>query len=202
MNFRVNLVAFAFLVLVGSVSSLIAQSTNLDSPTSVTSNIISGSLDKGEKGRYYYYSLIAGSGEVNFTLSLGNAVGGGMGVFQVGLTILDENEVVLASFSATSGTYNGGQGTQIITLKRRQRLILQFGHTSFSSAGGEFRLRIGGAVEFEGSTSPPPKGISSREVSSSPSECLPKRGTLIIKMKDGSKKIIDLTEADTVTVVP
>lgn len=32
--------------------------------------------------------------------------------------------------------------------------------------------------------------------------CLPKRGTLIIKMKDGSKKIIDLSEAETITVVP
>jgi len=34
------------------------------------------------------------------------------------------------------------------------------------------------------------------------SDCLPKQGTLIIKMKDGSKKIIDLSEAETITVVP
>jgi hypothetical protein len=33
-------------------------------------------------------------------------------------------------------------------------------------------------------------------------DCLPKQGTLIIKMKDGSKKIIDLGEAETITVVP
>jgi hypothetical protein len=33
-------------------------------------------------------------------------------------------------------------------------------------------------------------------------ECLPKQGTLIVKMKDGSKKIIDLSEAETVTIVP
>ena len=32
--------------------------------------------------------------------------------------------------------------------------------------------------------------------------CLPKQGTLIIKMKDGSKKIVDLSDAETVTVVP
>lgn len=32
-------------------------------------------------------------------------------------------------------------------------------------------------------------------------ECLPKQGTLIIKMKGGSKKIIDLSEAATITVV-
>jgi hypothetical protein len=202
MNFRLNLATFTFLVLFGG-GSLVAQSTSLDSPTQVTSNIVSGSLDKGEKGRNYYYSLMAGPGEVNFTLSIGKAVGGGtLNIFQVGLTILDENEVVLASFSATGGGYSGGQGNQIVTLKRRQRIILQLGHTSFSDAGGEFRLRIGGAVGFEGSTSPSPKGIDSREVTPPPSECLPKRGTLIIKMKDGSKKIIDLTEAETVTVVP
>jgi hypothetical protein len=33
-------------------------------------------------------------------------------------------------------------------------------------------------------------------------KCLPRGGTLIIKMKDGSKKIIDLNEAETITVVP
>ena len=203
MNFRTQLATLTFLVLFGSVASIAAQSTDIDRPTPVTSNVISGNLDKSEKGRYYYYSLSAGPGEVNFTLSIGNSVGGGtLNIFQAGLTVIDENEVILGSFSATSGTYNGGQQNQIITLKRRQRIILKFGHTSMSYGGGEFRLRIGGAVDFEGSTSSPPKGISSREVSLSPSECLPKRGTLIIKMKDGSKKIIDLAEADTVTVVP
>ena len=30
----------------------------------------------------------------------------------------------------------------------------------------------------------------------------PKKGTMIIKMKDGSKKIIDLSEAEKITVVP
>ena len=47
----------------------------------------------------YYYSVVAGPGEVNFTLSIGKSDGG---VFQVGLTVLDENEVVIASLYATS----------------------------------------------------------------------------------------------------
>ena len=37
---------------------------------------------------------------------------------------------------------------------------------------------------------------------SDPSSCLPKQWTLIIKMRDGSKKIIDLAGADSITIVP
>jgi hypothetical protein len=150
----------------------------------------------------YYYSVLAGPGEVNFTLSIGKSDGG---VFQAGLTVLDENEVVLASFSATSGTYGGGQENRILTLKRRQRITLQFGHTAFSGGGGDFRLRIGGAVEFGQNKSA--GGITGDTPTSTESptdniKCFPKKGTLIVKMKDGSKQIIDLGEAETITVVP
>jgi hypothetical protein len=121
------------------------------------------------------------------------------------LTVLDENEVVLASISATSSSYGGGQDNKIVTLKRRQRIILQLGHTAFSAAGGDFRLRIGGAVEFGQSKST--GGVTGETPTSTQSptgniKCLPAKGTLIVKMKDGSKKIIDLSEAETITVVP
>ncbi len=46
------------------------------------------------------------------------------------------------------------------------------------------------------------ESISIRNKTDNLEKCLPKQGTLIIKMKDGSKKIIDLSEAETVTVVP
>src|SRR5437763_10987040 len=105
------IVSFLALVVFANVAN--AQSTDLDHPTPITSNIVSGSLERGEKGRLYYYSVVAGPGEVNFTLSIGKSDGG---VFQVGLTVLDENEVVLASFSATSGMYGGGQANTILTL--------------------------------------------------------------------------------------
>ena len=206
MNCRqIYAVIVSFLVLVVFANVANAQSTNIDQPTPITSNIVSGSLERGEKGRVYYYSVIAGPGEVNFTLSIGKSDGG---IFQAGLTVLDENEVVLTSVLATS--YNGGQGNKIVTLKRRQRIILQFGHTTFSDGGGDFRLRIGGAVEFGQKEST--GGISGYDTTEAAlnssknqtkhSECLPKQGTLIIKMKDGSKKIIDLSEAETITVVP
>lgn len=39
-------------------------------------------------------------------------------------------------------------------------------------------------------------------VNTNSANCLPKRGTLIVKMKDGSKKMIDLSEAQAITVVP
>jgi hypothetical protein len=199
---QVYAVVVCFLALVVSAKVANAQSTDLDHPTPITSNIVSGSLERGEKGRIYYYSVVAGPGEVNFTLSIGKSDGG---VFQAGLTVLDENEVVLASFSATSGTYGGGQENKIVTLKRRQRIILQFGHTAFSGGGGDFRLRIGGAVEFGQNKSD--GGITGDTPTSSQSptdntKCFPKKGTLIVKMKDGSKKIIDLSEAESVTVVP
>jgi len=44
--------------------------------------------------------------------------------------------------------------------------------------------------------------FASRAMNRPSADCLPKRGTLIIKMKNGSKKIIDLSEAETLTFVP
>lgn len=203
MNYRqIYAVIVSFLALVVFANVANAQSTDIDRPTPITSNIVSGSLERGEKGRLYYYSVVAGPGEVNFTLSIGKSDGG---VFQAGLTVLDENEVVLASLTATSHTYGGGQGNKIVTLKRRQWITLQFGHTAFSDGGGDFRLRIGGAVEFGQNKSTGGTTDDTPTSTQSPTDnikCLPKKGTLIVKMKDGSKKIIDLSEAETVQVVP
>ena len=193
-------VVFSFFSLVAFANVANAQSTNFENPTPITSNIVSGSLDRGDKGRAYYYSVVAGPGEVNFTLSIGNSDD----VYQAGLNVLDENEVVLASFYATSSAYTSGQQNRIVTLKRRQRIILQFGLTPYSASGGAFRLRIGGAIEL-GQNKSTGERTGDTPTSQSPTDnikCLPKKGTLIVKMKDSSKKIIDLSEAETVTVVP
>ena len=82
---------------------------------------------------------------------------------------------------------------------------MQFGHTASSDSGGDFRLRIGGAVEFGAKTNSFNAALAEAEAEERENKkgnCLPKQGTLIIKMKDGSKKIVDLSEAETVTVVP
>jgi hypothetical protein len=55
--------------------------------------------------------------------------------------------------------------------------------TFYKSVGGKYRIRIDGAVELS------PNGSTTTSTNKPDnSNCLPKQRTLIIKMKDGSKK--------------
>lgn len=199
-------VVFSLLVLVVLADVANAQSRDQDNPTRLTSSVISDTLSPDRNGETYYYFFIAGPGDVTVTLS----IEGIDNVVQTGFALFDENEVQLTKKFATTYRDNSSQAVEKVYLKRRQRIVLSV-MLQNNSGSGRYRLRIGGEVEL--GQNKPSGGVSgldpttqgaldpSRNQTNNP-ECLPKQGTLIIKMKDGSKKIIDLGEADTITVVP
>ena len=62
------IVSFFVLVVFANVAN--AQSKDMDSPTRLTSNEISGSIDDDSIGSSYYYSFMANRGEVSITLTI------------------------------------------------------------------------------------------------------------------------------------
>lgn len=203
-------VVVCFLGLVVSVNVANAQSKDQDNPTRLTSNVISGTVGPDATGDKYYYSFVAGPGEVTITLTVEAE-----NVNQVGFALFDEREVMLANRDATAGLVKTVQAVQSVNIPRRQRVLLRI-VSMYNSGPGRYRVRISGVVEFNrnksagGITGDTPTNtlgvtLDTPTTTLAPTnklECLPNQGTLIIKMKDGSKKIIDLSEAETITVVP
>jgi len=196
-----------FLALVVSANVANAQSKDRDNPTSLTSNVISGLIDSESRGNYYFYSFMANPGEISITLTVEPGRSAKPDFFSnmdrtaVGFTLFDHNAAEIAGKIVSTAISTGSQqAVARVEVTRRQLLVLSINiqdGAMYKTAGGKYRIRIEGAIELGQNGSP---ALSTDKPASS--GCLPKQGTLIIKMKDGSKKIIDLSEAETVTVVP
>lgn len=208
------IVYFLSLVLLASVAS--AQSKDRDNPTRLTSNTISGLVDSDSRGNHYYYSFMANPGEVVITLTVdpGKAANSSdefYGVYTgASFSLFDRNaaELVGKTVITSSKGLESKQAVARVEITRRQLVTLsiyienRYMHTS---VGGKWRIRIEGEAEFRQGgidlSDFNPNNSASKDKTNS-SNCFPKQGTLIIKMKDGSKKIIDLSEAEDITVVP
>ncbi len=206
------IISFLTLVVVGDVAN--AQSKDLNNPTPLTSDVISGTLSPDKKGDKYYYSFVANPGDVTVTLTV-EAENRRDNVVQAHLILYDEREVQLGETKYVA-TYLGGtaQGVENFNLKKRQRVVVLIEMSRFSAGYGKYRLKVSGPVDFSQNKPTTERenvdplldatqeSIRSRNKTDDLGKCLPKQGTLVIKMKDGSKKIIDLNEAETITVVP
>jgi len=169
--------------------TVMAQSTDRDNPTKLTTPEISGFIDGRNAKKLYYYFFVAGPGEVQITLDA-QVVGGSTGVVSIRFELFDEDarKIIDGDVSPT------GQGQEERQVRRfvasqKARLIMRLspGVVWGDLESGKFRLRLSGAVELGGSSAP---------------TCLPKQGTLRIKMKDGSIKEIDLKQTDEITIQP
>lgn len=213
--YRLRYSALALLVIIGMSALTNAQSKDRDNPTRLTSNEISGVIDSDSKGSSYYYSFMAGPGEVSITLTVepGREMHpvGSPGLKSVIFTLFDRNAETLTSKEAA--TYDGGEPKQVVArveVNRRQLVLLGIkipGGAAFDGVG-KYRVRISGTVDFPTGGNNPGAVRGSdfdtpiRLATDKKGDCLPKQGTLIVKMKDGTKKIIDLSEAEEVTIVP
>lgn len=204
MNYRqICKVIICFLVLVVLSGVANAQSKDRDNPTRLNSNTISGLVDSETRGNYYFYSFTANPGEVSITLTVepGRKANDSALIAFTGVSFIlyDRNAAEIAGKEvSTADTTGSKQAVARVEITRRQLLVLGIhipDKSPWNSVGGKYRVRIDGADLGQGGSS-----LSTDKTDSS--GCLPKQGTLIIKMKDGSKKIIDLGEAETVTVVP
>lgn len=201
------------LMLLASVDST-AQSTDRDNPTQLMSGEISGLIDSESKGNVYYYKFTVNPGEVTITLSV-QSNPDNSGINSVTFTLFDRNAEAIAEKTVASH-YGGGTGQTVarINITRRQEVVLGINIRGgvFNAGGGRYRLRISGSVETN-QNAPAAKGepvtpeafdriLTGERTIERGGKCFPPKGTLILKMKDGSKKIIDLSEAESVTIVP
>lgn len=202
MNRRIWSPVICFFALVVLSIGVNAQSMDRANPTKLTSNEISGLVDSDSRGKFYYYSFTANPGEVSITLTVepGRPVNSSdLSLTTISFSLYDRNAVEVASKGVVTSPLTGSQqGVARVEVTRRQVMVLGIkiaGEFYHRGVGGKYRIRIDGADLGQGISS-----VSTDKTDSS--ACLPKQGTLIIKMKDGSKKIIDLAEAESVTVVP
>jgi hypothetical protein len=205
---QIYAVIVSVLALVGLVNVANAQSKKIDNPTPLNSNEISGIIDKKMKGDAYYYSFWANPGEVKVTITVEpNLNIEASGLISVEVILVDSNSEVLAK-KAVSPPLGAQQSRAVVQVQitKREPLVLGIklpGDMSLNGIG-KYKVRIDGDVEFgekRGNLNEVLYKAGERDENRN-GDCLPKQGTLIIKMKDGSKKIVDLSEAETITVVP
>ncbi len=181
------LVVFAFTIalVVTTASAAGAQSTDRDNPTKLASPEISGFVDSKSAKRNYFYSFVAGPGEVAITLDVSKVNSD----TSIKYEIFDEDAKSLIYDAAEAFGSSEQRKIKRFVLSQKVLLILKIspGYIWGESESGKFRLRFSGAVDVSGATTP---------------TCLPKQGTLRVKMKDGSVKDIDLKQADEITIQP
>lgn len=217
-----NLIFYA-VAFVALATSANAQSKDRDNPTKLKSNEISGLVDSDTRGSFYFYSFMANPGEVVVTLTVepGRSPDSGpmsLTFTGVGFRLYDRNAEEIAGKGVMAGTSQGPkQAVARVEITRRQPVVLGIEISQgpvYKSVGGKYRLRISGTVEL-GDDEPTSRAAGQDPIVISQKELrqmedgtfdylniLPKKGTMIIKMKDGSNKIIDLSEAQKITIVP
>jgi hypothetical protein len=177
----VNCSIVGLIFLIASASLIQAQSTEMDRPTPITLLEVSRTVDESVA---HYYSFEAGPGEMSLLIASRRSE---RGAFTVHFELFDEKlNRVERDYLSSYG--NEEQKILKFTLAKKQQLLLKIS-TEFAlgATSGRYRIRLGGAVALGGSAS---------------LTCLPKQGTLRIKMKDGSVKEIDLKEVEETTVQP
>jgi hypothetical protein len=177
-----------------------AQSKNRDNPTQLTSPQISSPIYVDNRNETYYYSFEAGPGDVTASLTV-DPERRGTNQVVVDFVLSDAPDSI-----ATVGVWTFLKAqTQVrrFTLSRRQTVLMKIWITQANDQQGSYQLSLTGAVNIAQAKSTK-NGEDADRLDLKPYSptCLPKQGTLVVKMKDGSKKIIDLSETQTVTIVP
>ena len=133
--------AFLLLTVVALSRSAAAQSKDRDHPTPVKSNEINGELDAS--GDEYFYSFLAGPGELTITVDVKSSTGQALLNFE----LLDKNAaaaILCCEYAQADGDGQSARNVKSVTLAKRQLVIL---HATIGKAGvGTYRVRLSGAV--------------------------------------------------------
>ncbi|HZS45625.1 MAG TPA: hypothetical protein VFC63_11015 [Blastocatellia bacterium] len=134
-----------FLCAILSLSgSTVAQSSDRDNPTRLTTNEITGNLDGS--GNEYFYSFLAGPGELTITVDVKSSSGQALLNFE----LLDKNaatSLICCEFAQADGDGQSGRDVKSVKLAKQQRVVL---HTTIGKSGnGTFRIRFAGAIAYE-----------------------------------------------------
>lgn len=186
--FRRVSMAVAGLLLLIAAGSAVAQSTDRNNPTPLRSNELN--VDFSQDDPEYFYSFIAGPGEVIFTLDVkGAPPGGGIPYFHLFNTAGRQ----LDSFDKFAAGNASEKLVKRMSFARRQTIVMRVAKPIGS---GSYRLRISGAVRLANGSA---TGVGNESAGRMD---LPTSGTLRIEMNNGSAQEYDLRRVRRVTVKP
>ena len=193
-----RMVILKLIVLAFAVTAF-AQSTNQSSPTAMTSLQYVG---KGpSKETIYFFSFTGGPGEVQIKLELKAKTYSTFGRLEV----LDSGMHTLATVNMNAATSTGpAQEIRQFDVDEKQTVILKL---TLDANLASYKINLSGAVTWDspGSTSSGGSGNGSNGkgkpiFSSGQTINVPKSGTLIIKMTDGTTQEFDLATVQSVKV--
>jgi len=138
-SIALSFLLFIVVALSGSVAA--AQSKDRDHPTRVTSNEINGELDAS--GDEYFYSFVAGPGELTITVDVKSSTGQALLNFE----LLDSHAaaaIICCEFAQADGDGQSARVLKSVKLGKRQTVVL---HVTVGKAGrGTYRVRLSGSV--------------------------------------------------------
>lgn len=168
-----------------SKNILIAQSTDRDKPTSLTSNIITGGRVERENHERFY-TFVAGPGEVIVKLDATPE----KGFIIVEVNLFDTNAQELLSLRANTPTDASERVIKRLKLDKKQRIEMRVLEKNPDSSDkktyqGRYKVELSGAIQLNGNQTTAPN-IKNSVIN------VPSQGKLYIEMKDGTKQELDL----------
>ena len=141
---RSNRMALAFLlfVAVALAGPAGAQSTDRDHPTPVKAGEINGDLDSS--GKEFFYSFLAGPGELTITVDVKSSTGQALLTFEL-LGGDAATSILCCEYAQADGDGQSARDVKSVTLSKRQLVVL---HATVGKAGtGTYRVRLSGPVD-------------------------------------------------------
>ena len=177
----------SLLLAIAAASVAVAQSGDRDHPTPITSNELRGELNSD--GGEFFYSFAAGPGALTITVEVKSSDGTLAMPFEL-LAANAADSILCCEYAQADAPGETGRVVKTVNIKSRRTVILHLTENKYGA--GTFLIRLSGAVAFTG-RSEPTQG--SRIGYSGPGSRMgmPTNGTLLITMKDGSTKEIDLS---------
>jgi hypothetical protein len=151
------------LLLAASFATASAQSTNIEFPTPVISNEVSGTITPRDIGdprlTRHFYLLTGTQGDLVLTIESRN-LNGDVDLFTAGTLRPLTKLSMYAGLSTTSAS-------KTVFLRQRESLILRVEARSANDDAGSYRIRFSGGFEPLADAAPPPENVEPT-VSSSP----------------------------------
>jgi hypothetical protein len=189
-----KLTFFAVILILFVTVSVFSQSQDPDRPTPIISNEVTKNVSPSDTNQYFY-SFVAGPGTLTITAEIKGAERSQVVWFK----LLEKNGAdEIGNSSGYVQTGDGGNMTrEIVNVKidKRRTILLQVTPQPLSEKA-QYRFRLSGSAISDDQSKTDektvrPKDDDKRE--SGKSMKIPLRGILVIKMKNGSTKEIDLS---------
>jgi hypothetical protein len=140
-RFRFERFGLFLWLLIVVANGIAAQSRERDNPIPLSSNELNGDLDGS--GDEYFYSFVAGPGEVKITVDVRSFDG----TANISFELLNKDAakaLICCEFAQADLTGESGRNVKTVKLNRRQTLVLHL--TQGPSGRGTYRIRLSGSV--------------------------------------------------------